>query len=50
MNMLKKRAKSNPKEYMLVGAHNVLVEIVDMHSFSDYKQWMKAEEIFDEEV
>ena len=50
INMLKKRALNNPKDYMIVGAHNVLVDIVDAHSFSDYKQWIKAKEIFDEEV
>lgn len=50
INSLKERAKISPKEYILNGAHNVLVEIVDMFSFSDYKQWLKAKEIYNEEV
>lgn len=45
INMLIKRAKENPKEYIWHGAYGVLVSIVDMHGYSDYKQWGKAKRI-----
>ncbi len=45
INMLIKRAKKNPKEYIWHGAHGVLVSIVDMHGYSDYKQWEKAKKV-----
>jgi hypothetical protein len=44
-----KRAKENPKLHIWLGAHNTLVSIVDMYSYSDYKQWVKAKQLFEEE-
>jgi hypothetical protein len=36
------RVKEDPKGFIWLGAHNVLVSIVDMHGYSDYKQWTRA--------
>ena len=47
------RAKATPKFHIWVGAHAMLVQIVDMQGYSDYKQWVKAKHSFgagDEEV
>ena len=49
INNLITRAKGNPKEHIWFGSHNVLVSIVDMYGYSDYKQWNKAKELFNEE-
>lgn len=43
-----KRAKRSPKYHIWLGAYNVLVSIVDMYGYSDYKQWVKAKAIFEE--
>ncbi|MBA2492270.1 MAG: hypothetical protein H0V34_11415 [Gammaproteobacteria bacterium] len=39
-------AKEHPKEFIWFGAHDVLVEIVNMHGYSDYKNWTKANQLF----
>jgi hypothetical protein len=44
-----KRAKSSPKYHIWLGAYNVIVSIVDMYGYSDYKQWVKAKAIFEED-
>src|SRR3546814_14673268 len=44
-----KRANSSPKYHIWLGAYNVIVLIVDMYGYSDYKQWMKAKAIFEED-
>ena len=49
INNVIKRAKDNPKEHIWLGAHHTLVSLVDMYGYSDYKQWVKAKELFDEE-
>lgn len=36
------RFRENPKAHIWVGGYNVLVSLVDMYGFSDYKQWVKA--------
>ena len=38
------RAKKNPKVYVYGGAIQVLATIVDMYSYSDYKNWKKAKD------
>jgi len=38
---LMERAKSNPKFHIWLGAHNLLVSLVDSYSYSDYKNWLK---------
>lgn len=43
-----KRAKHSPKYHIWIGAYNVLVSIVDMYGYSDYKQWVKAKTVFRE--
>lgn len=43
-----KRGKKSPKYHIWLGAYNVLVSIVDMYGYSDYKQWVKAKAMFDE--
>jgi hypothetical protein len=43
------RAKSHPKEHIWLGGHNVLVGIVEMHEYSEYRQWAKAQQIFGED-
>lgn len=47
--MLRKQALENPKEHIWNGAHNVLVSIVDMYSYSEFKQWEKAKIIMFED-
>lgn len=42
------RLKVDPKNHIWIGAYNVLVSIVDMYGYSDYKQWIKAKEFFSE--
>lgn len=44
-----KRAKRSPKHHIWLGAYNVLVSIVDMYGYSDYKQWVKAKAVFEED-
>lgn len=43
-----RRAKRSPKYHIWLGAYNVLVSIVDMYGYSDYKQWVKAKAVFEE--
>ena len=43
------RAREHPKQHIWLGAHNVLVEIVDMHGYSDYLQWSKAKALLFED-
>jgi hypothetical protein len=42
-----KRARDHPKYHMWLGAYNVLVSIVEMYGYSDYRQWIKAKELLD---
>jgi hypothetical protein len=44
-----KRAAQSPKSHIWFGAYNVLVSIVDMYGYSDYKQWVKAKAVFAED-
>lgn len=46
---VRERALENPKLHIWLGACDVLVSILDMYSYSDYKQWAKAKQIFDDE-
>jgi hypothetical protein len=48
VDQMMKRAKQSPKYHIWLGAYNVLVSIVDMYGYSDYKQWVKAKALFDE--
>ncbi len=43
------RFEKNPKVHIWTGAYDVLVSIVDMHYYSDFIQWQKANKIIDEE-
>ena len=43
------RAKEHPKEHIWLGAHHVLVGLVDMHGFSEARQWEKAQGILGED-
>jgi hypothetical protein len=43
------RAKSHPKEHIWLGAYNVLLGIVEMHDYSEYRQWARARQIFGED-
>lgn len=38
------RFKVDPKFHIWIGAYNVLVSVVEMYGYSDYKQWVKAKE------
>lgn len=49
IDKMMKRAKSSPKYHIWLGAYNVIVSIVDMYGYSDYKQWVKAKAIFEED-
>lgn len=40
------RLKADPKFHIWIGAYSVLVSIVDMYGYSDYKQWVKAKALF----
>ncbi len=42
-----KRAKTAPKLHVWLGAYNTLVAISEMYGYSDYKQYVKARQIFD---
>lgn len=44
------RAKADPKVHIWLGAYNVLVSIVEMYGYSDYKQWLKAKALFNEDA
>lgn len=43
-----RRAKRSPRYHIWLGAYNVLVSIIDMYGYSDYKQWVKAKAVFEE--
>lgn len=43
------RLKDNPKFHILVGSYNVLVSLLDMYGYSDYKQWAKMKEHFEDD-
>lgn len=43
---LMKRAREDPKLYIWVGGHNVLISFLDMYSYSDYRRWEKARVVF----
>ncbi len=49
VNEMMKRAKASPKYHIWLGAYNVIVSIVDMYDYSNYKQWVKAKAIFEED-
>lgn len=40
------RFNADPKYHIWIGAYGVLTSIVDMYSYSDYRQWVKANEHF----
>ena len=41
VDKLIKRTKENPKFHIWLGAHNLLVALIDNYSYSDYKNWLK---------
>ncbi|WP_297479979.1 hypothetical protein [Ferrovum sp.] len=43
------RFKADPKYHIWIGAYSVLGSIVDMYGYSDYKQWVKAKEHFEDD-
>jgi len=43
------RAKVDPKYHIWIGAYAVLISIVDMYGYSDYRQWVKAKAVFEGE-
>lgn len=46
MKQLMARAKENPKLHIWVGGHNVLVSLLDMYGYSDFRHWEKANIVF----
>jgi len=42
------RARCNPKLHIWIAAYNTLTSIVDMYDYSDYKQWINARAILDD--
>lgn len=46
MDAVLKRASSAPKFHIWFGAYNVLISIVNMYDYSEYKQWVKANDLF----
>jgi hypothetical protein len=44
-----KRFTTDAKKHIWIGAHHVLGSIVEMYSYSDYKQWVKAKQHFADE-
>jgi len=44
-----KRAKEQPKSHIWVGAHYVLVDILDMKGYSEYRQWARAEALMSDD-
>jgi hypothetical protein len=49
IEVMMERIKADPKYHIWLGAYNVLISIVDMYGYSDYRQWVKAKAIFDGE-
>ena len=49
VEVIVERAKADPKCHIWLGAYAVLVFIVDMYGYSDYRQWVKAKALFDDE-
>jgi len=43
------RAKADHKFHIWVGAYTVLINIIDSHGFSDYKNWLKTKYMLNEE-
>jgi len=44
-----KRFSADPKYHIWIGAYSVLTSIVDMYGYSDYKQWVKAKQHFEQD-
>jgi hypothetical protein len=44
-----KRFSGDPKYHIWIGAYEVLGSIVDMYSYSNYKQWVKAKQHFEDD-
>ncbi|WP_316674913.1 hypothetical protein [uncultured Tolumonas sp.] len=42
------RAKQTPKLHIWVGAKHVLNNMIDMYSYSDYKNWIKSEDLLND--
>lgn len=43
------KALEAPMAHIWFGAYSVLVHLADMHGYSDYKQWVKAKNVFNAE-
>ncbi|MDZ4254297.1 MAG: hypothetical protein U1A72_17155 [Sulfuritalea sp.] len=43
------RFSADPKYHIWIGAFSVLTSIVDMYGYSDYKQWVKANQHFEQD-
>lgn len=43
------RLAADPKYHIWIGAFSVLTSIVDMYGYSDYKQWVKAQQHFEQD-
>lgn len=43
------RFKADPKYHIWIGAYSVLGSIVEMYGYSDYKQWVKSKEHFEDD-
>lgn len=43
------RFSAEPKYHIWIGAFNVLTSIVDMYGYSDYKQWIKVQQHFEQD-
>lgn len=44
-----KRLSADPKYHIWIGAYNMLTSMVDMYGYSDYKQWIKANQHFEQD-
>jgi hypothetical protein len=49
INNIIERAKKEPKFHIWFGAYNLLIHITDMFGYSDYKNWLKAKSLFEDE-
>jgi hypothetical protein len=45
INNVIKRFKKSPKQHIKIGAQNVVVDVIDSHYYSDYKQWGQADKL-----
>lgn len=49
LKRLMARAKENPKLHVWIGAYNILVSLLEAYDYSDFRQWEKANVVFQDD-